>query len=196
MAGELSTSATGESYPDAPYQTDVIIELSYYSADADGVVSVTETIELNVEAATGLDLIEESVLDFGRLAATAAPGVQASMVLSPDGTVTTSNSGAARVVAISGSSPALISVQGAAALYDLVISVQSTPIYLTHETLPGSPRFEITDFKTIPAGIGRSDRDGNLEIQVGATLNTEDVTPSQAYPDGNYSGTYILTVEY
>lgn len=196
ITGTLTTSATGQAYPDAPYSNDITLELSYYSIPDENFISVFESITVHTETSTSLNLTEDSVLDFGRLAATAAPGVQASMVLATDGSISTSDNGGARLVAISGAAPGHISLQGAAALYDLTITVQATTIYLTHETLPGAPRFEISNFTTLPSGTGRTDNEGNLDILVGATLRTEDVTPAEVYPDGNYSGTYVLTVEY
>lgn len=196
IAGTLSTSATGQGYPDAPYEGSTIIEVSYWSPSFEQVISRSESIEIRAGVSTALDLTEVSALAFGRVAATAGTDGQASLVLEPDGDYRAADTSDARIVPLSGASPATILVEGAAAFYDLVIQPPGTSIFLTHQALGSAPRFEVTDFVTSPSGIGRTNRDGQLSIQVGATLKTEQVLSARTYPEGTYSGTYQLTVEY
>lgn len=197
ITGSLETSATKQGYPDAPYEGTAIIELSYWSPKFERVVPLTEVIDLKVRVSTALDLTELDSLRFGRIsAATGTTGDQAELVLAPDGSYAVKSATQARIVPLNGQAPATILVEGAAALYDLEISVQASPVFLTHQNLPGAPKFEVTDFTTLPAGTGRTDRDGQLEIQVGATLKTEETDFAKVYPEGNYSGSYNLTVQY
>lgn len=196
LTGSLKTSATGQAYPDAPYEGDAIVELSYFSPEAGQVVTQFETIDITVEASTGLNLTEVESLTFGTLAASSGPGGQAAMILAPNGEITVTTAPNARLTPLSGSSPATILVEGAAGFYDLTINVEAGAIELVNTSLPSAPVFEVSDFTTVPSGSGRTDQDGQLEIQVGATIRTENADVSASYPEGIYTGTYLLTVEY
>jgi hypothetical protein len=196
IAGTLGTSATGQGYPDAPYEGSAIIDVSYWSPTFEQVISQSDSIDVRAGVSTALDLSEVNALSFGRVAATAGTDGQASLVLDPDGDYRAVNTSDARIVPLSGASPATVLVEGAAAFYDLVIQGPASSVYLSHENLGSAPRFEVTDFVTLPSGTGRTNRDGQLEIQVGATLKTEQVVSARTYPEGTYSGTYELTVEY
>lgn len=196
IAGTLITSATGQGYPDAPYEGSAIVEVSYWSPIFEQMVSQSESVEIRAGVSTALDLSEVNRLSFGRIAATAGTDGQASLILEPDGDYRAVNTSDARIVPLNGASPATILVEGAAAFYDLIIQGPTGSVFLSHENLGSAPRFEVTDFVTLPSGTGRTNRDGQLEIQVGATLKTESVVSARAYPEGIYSGTYELTVEY
>lgn len=196
LGATLRSSGSGNPYIDAPYSGSATMSVRYWSSAAGGYLTAYETIDLMAVAQTSISLLEEQGLHFGTLFARAAAADQAVLTLAPDGAISIENPGNSRLVQLSSGTPGLLRVIGAAPHYVISIHPQPGVIELRHETIPGQPRFLVSDFVTSPANSGVTNSAGELLLRVGATLRTALTAGDPVYPPGKYTGTYELTVSY
>lgn len=138
------------------------------------------TFSVQIQVAPVISLTELTGLRFGAIFTSPAPGT---VVLSPTGTLSTT--GGVSLGSQLPVGPATFSVTGAAnATYAI--------------TLPGSVvlsspggTLTVTSFTSSPGLTGRLDPTGQQTLSVGGTLN---VLANQ--PDGDYTGTFSVTVAY
>ena len=197
LGATLATSGTGGAYIDAPYlpSTAQVLIVEYWSPDEQAFVSKNVPIEIKSEVRSSIQLEELQSMSFGTLFARAGITDSASMRVRPNGTLAITEPGGSRLVSLSPPRPAVFRVSGAARNYLLNISLQSEDVELVRQQGSG-PRFIVRNFESSPAGTGRTDGDGTLEIRVGATLFTETLPDGAVYPQGTYLGQYSVTVSY
>ena len=196
LGATMQTSGSGEGYVDAPYAGNASLVFHWYEPQVGSFVSASKTAPIAARVQTNLILEEVSELNFGTVFARAANGDTASLVLSPDGEVRVSSSGRARIGSLSKPQPATISVTGGAPYASVQITPVSTPVLLKHTALGGAPDFILRSITTDPSADGTIDRDGNLLIHLGGTLQTDDVPDTRVYPEGLYEGQYELIIAY
>ncbi len=196
VGASLNTNGSTVMYTDALYSGSVAVRVRYWSEVDGGYLTHNDTLAFRAELQSSLNLVENQALSFGAIAAYADPVLTASMVLGTDGKISSvSNAGNARITALFGAQAGVILLSGAAPNYGVTITPEAGSIFLTHVEPGDVARFVVKDFVTFPAGAeGRTDAVGDLEIRVGATLETEATT--NVYENGTYSGTYSLTVSY
>jgi len=194
LGATLTTSGSGQLYQDGSYLGSPTLTLSYIAAGVP--VLNDQEIEVDLELRTSLALAQVEALDFGRLAVFSSPTDQASLRLDPNGGVTVINAGTARILRFGGELPATFRVTAGAAFAPITINLPGETVYLTHQSQSaGVARLLLTDFITQPAsGAAALNTQGELEFRLGATLRTEQT--AKPYQDGEYSGTFSLTVEY
>ncbi len=193
LGATLSSNGSGVAYGDGTYTGVVPLTVTYPTAG--GSEFREHDIQFTAQLQTTLVLTEVTGLSFGPIGAWASPADSASLTIGPQGSALVSSPGAARIVLLGGVSPGVFQV------------VSGAPGAVVHITLPAevsmsldggaldTPRFRVTDFTTSPASNAlRFNSQGVLDIKLGATIRTE--LTASAYPDGDYSGTYILTVNY
>lgn len=196
LGATLQTSASGVMYADAPYSGSTQVRVRYWSEQAGGYLTHFDTVTIGARLQSVFNVTETQSLSFGQVAAFSSAGTGASMTLGVSGGITVANSGAARILPLGGARIGLIRVTGAAPNNVVTITPEAGNIFLTHVTEGlNSARFVVKNFVTSPSSPGaRTDSAGELQIKVGATLETE--LTNKAYLNGNYSGTYSLTVTY
>lgn len=197
LGATLETSGSGIMYADAPYSGTTQLRVRYWSPLAGGYLTHFDTATFNAQLQTAFSITETQPLSFGLVAAFTDSGLAASMTLDVNGNVgSVTNAGSARLAPLGGAQIGLIRVTGAAANYAVTITPEAGSIFLTHVTQGTAvARFVVKNFITTPSSPGaRTDSVGELQIRVGATLETE--ITSKAYAGGTYSGTYNLTVTY
>lgn len=194
LGATLTTSGTGAPYEDGPYPGVATLNLSFEVAGAP--VLSDQEIEIDLTLRTSLALAEVAPLDFGKLSVSASAIDQASLRLDPNGQVAISSAGAARILRYGGELSATFRVSAGAAFAPIRVNLPTETVYLVHQSQsPEVARLLVTDFNSQPsAGNLKLNTLGDLEFRVGATLRTEQTT--KQYQDGEYSGTYSLTVEY
>lgn len=195
LGGRLNNSANGNLYTDAPYTGDTQLHVQYWSQEAGGYLTFSETLSLTAQAQSTLTLDEVQPLSFGNLSARTHPSDTASLTLKPSGSLEKGVASQATLITLDGAQPGQIRVSGAAPNVSLSITPQAGSVLMRH-TNPNldGPRFIVRDFTTLPANTGRSDTKGELTIMVGATLQTE--ADPRPYAEGEYRGTYELAVSY
>ncbi|WP_181358847.1 DUF4402 domain-containing protein [Pseudothauera lacus] len=195
LGARLQNSASGTLYADAPYSGSVQLHVQYWSPEAQGYLTFTETLEFSARVRSTLALEELRPLSFGALAAHSHPVDIATLTLSPAGTLESGTSSGARLTPLGGAQSGRIRVSGAAPNHMLHITPQAGSVLLSH-TDPNinAPQFLARNFTTLPAGSGRSSANGELELAIGATLET--LADPRPYLDGQYRGTYELTISY
>lgn len=197
LGARLNTTGNGGSYVDAPYSGTTVLRVDYWQPDVKSYVFNTKTIDLDTELSSTLTVTEVQQLNFGTLFARSSNTSQAVITLSPSGSYTISEPGNSRLVSLVKPDQGVLSVSGAAPNYILTITPQSTDVLLEHTEFPGSaPHFILSDLVTSPDGLGITDANGELLIQIGGTLKTEQTPSPVTYPSGQYRGTYQLTVSY
>lgn len=194
LGATLATSGGTTLYEDGPYLGRPALTLSFMF-ESQAVVSHYD-IDARVELRSTLRLVEVDRLDFGRFVALSSASDQASMTLSPTGAIAINNPAEARILRLGGESPARFRITAGAAFAPVTVVLPADTIYLTHQSQsPTVARLLVSDFTTDPtAGNLRLDAQGAIELRLGATLRTEQTT--SRYQDGEYSGTFSLTVEY
>lgn len=139
----------------------------------------TATVTANVISSIGITT--QSGLSFGDISASGTAGT---IVMSPDGTRTTTG-GTTFNSAVAGN-PATFDIQGSAnATYSISLPAS---ILLTDAT---SNSMVVDNFTSSPTPTGVLDNSGQQTLLVGATLN---VGSNQAF--GSYSGVMSVTVVY
>lgn len=194
VGATLKTSGSGTMYVDAPYSGTAQMRVRYWSAPDTAYIIHHDLVDISAQAQSAINLVQNQALSFGSLSAYSDPGAQATMTLHTNSTVDITNAGNAKMTFLGGAAAASIRVSGAAPYYGVTITPEPGNIFLTHVTPGGVARFIAGSFITSPAGSGRTDASGNLDILVGATLTTE--LTSNPYENGVYTGTYTLTVSY
>ena len=170
--------------------------MRYWSEPDLGYLTHYDSITISAQLQSALSLMEAEALSFGSVAAYADDPSTATMILSPAGGISVTSAGSARITPLGGTQVGVFNLSGAAPSYGVSITPEAGSIFLTHITEgTGSARFVVKDFVTSPADPdGRTDASGDLEILLGATLETE--VTNKAFADGVYNGTYNLTVSY
>lgn len=199
LGATLSTSGTGQNYLDGDYRPSVAVSATFlfWSPEEGAFVTRNQTFDIGVDLRTSLTLEEQQPFSFGTLFARSEPGHTASLQIAPNGAYSVSESGSARMVSIVAPRPGVIRVSGAAPNYDVAITLQSDPVTLRRSGAPVSaPGLVVSDFVSSPAGVGRTNDQGQLDIRVGGRLSTELTPAPYVYPQGVYTGTYTLTVTY
>lgn len=197
LGGRLSTSGNGGDYVDAAYSGSTQLRVDYWQPAVSDYVFNTLIIDIDAAMQSTLSLTEQQPLDFGTLFARTSTTAQATLSLSPSGTYSVSEPDGSRLVSITKPQPAIVLVSGAAPSYNMTITPQAGDVLLQHTVSPGSsPHFILSDLITSPDGIGRTDENGELLINIGGTLKIEQTPSVEVYPAGVYEGTYQLTVSY
>ncbi len=197
MGGTLSTSSNGVSYEDALYSGTTQLRFRYWQPAVGEYVVNSKNIELRSALNTSLEVEEVQVMSFGTLYARTTADDQASITMAPDGSLSIASPGNSRIVSLSAVSPGVLRVTGAVAFYGLTVEPDPGSVLVKHRDNPdGGPHFILSGLSSDPQGIGRTDENGMLEIQVGATLTTQDTTETVIYPAGVYEGTYQMTLSY
>lgn len=194
LGATLATSGTGTLYADGPYLGRPALTLNFM---LDGLPVVSHyDIDAKVELRSTLNLVEVDRLDFGRFVALSSASDQASMTLSPTGAVATNNPAEARILRLGGETPGRFRLTAGAPFAPITVRLPTDTIYLIHQSQsPTVARLLVSDFTTDPtAGNLKLDAQGAIEFRLGATLRTEQT--ANRYYDGEYSGTFSLTVEY
>lgn len=197
LGATLQTSASTVMYADAPYSSTTQFRVRYWSEVAMGYLTHYDSVTISAQLQSTLTLIEQQVLSFGTIAAYSDPVLSASLILAPGGGLALGGGGgSARVIPLGGTQVGMIQVSGGAPDNVVTITPQAGSVFVSHVTEGGnSARLIAKDFVTSPASPGATtDAAGELEIRVGATLETE--VTNKAFLDGAYSGTYSLTVSY
>ncbi len=196
IGGTLETSGTGGTYPDGPYSATTRLLATYWVPNAGQYVTDVFNIDMLVQVKTSFSLKESVGLSFGTLFARSAFEDQASLTLAPDGKFTFSNPGKTRLVILSKPQPGIIVVSGAAPNQSVNIELPTADVLLKSSRNPNGPHFIVSQFASIPERVGKTNQEGLLEIQVGATLSTQSTDGVSVYPAGTYEGVYELRVSY
>lgn len=194
LGATLATSGNGIPYEDGTYLGRPILTLAF---EVDGVpVQGYHDIDSRVELRSSLELTELDTFDFGRISVSASASNQASLTLRPDGLYAISNSGTARIIMFGGATPGRFRISAGAAFAAVSVTLPSGTIYLTHTSNSASIARLLVDNFTIQPSAGnlKLDAGGAVEFRLGATLSTE--LGTRQYADGEYTGTFPLTVEY
>ena len=196
VGATLATTGNDVAYFDTVYSGTVSLQIQHWSPPAKQYVTKSFNLDIQAEPRTAISMDEIEPLQFGTIAAYSDDDKIATMTITPKGKISLTKAGDARITPIHEAEPGLVQVIGAAPFHDMNIdTTQADTVYLSHKKAgTASARFLVEDFKTLPADQGRTDRDGNLEIHVGATLKTEKT--SKKYQEGDYEGQYELTVSY
>lgn len=197
VGATATSSGTSLGYSNGDYAANARLTLRYWSPNdnqyREHYYEFTPTARMQV----GVNLTEEQPLHFGTLFITSDPHNESELEVPPSGNNTrVSNSGNARIVPITAAQPGVLKVTGAAANYQVSISLPSSEVELKHSSNTQAPSLWIKDFQSSPSATGITDVNGELTIRIGATLRTA-LTPVQAvYPEGRYIGSYTVTVSY
>jgi len=197
IGATLQTSGSTTMYIDAPYSDSTQFRVRYWSEADEGYLTHYDSVTISAQLQSSLTLAQQQALSLGTLAAYSDPVQTASLTLAPDGSLDLGAAGgSARLIPLGGAQVAVIQVSGGAPNNVVTITPEAGSIFVAHVTEGGnSARFVVKDFVTSPASPSAlTDANGELEIRVGATLETE--VTNKAFIDGNYSGTYSLTVAY
>lgn len=195
LGATLKTNASGVMYVDAPYSGLTLIHVRYWSSDVSNYLTLNESVSFSAELQTTINLVENQGLAFGTVAAYTDPALKATLTLATNGSVSVTSAGSARITPLGGAQVGVIQVAAGAPYAMVTITPEAGSIFLAHTVLGASAaRFIARDFITNPPGSGVLDASGNLDILVGATLETE--VTANAYAEGSYSGIYSLTVSY
>ena len=195
LGASLKTNGSTVMYVDAPYSGTTQIRVRYWSEPDTNYLTYYDSVDFNVVLRTAITLEEDQATSFGSLAAYADPVDKATMTLATNGSVNVVNVGNARITYLGAAQAGVIRVSGAAPSYTVNITPEAGSVFLTHVTSGTSAaRFIAKSFVTQPSGTGFTDPSGDLQILVGATLETE--LTNKLFDDGTYSGTYTLEVTY
>jgi hypothetical protein len=194
LGASLTTSGSNVLYQDGAYVGHAGLTLTFNVAEV--AQFSNQPIDVDVVLRTNLAVAESEKLNFGRLVVFSSAVDQASMNLAPNGQVNILNPGAARIIRFGSETPATFQVTTGAAYAPVTLTLPSSTVYLTHQSLsPDVARLLVTDFVSLPTSANaKLDANGALEFRVGATLRTEQT--AKRYQDGVYSGAYLLDVEY
>lgn len=194
LGGRLHTSGSGELPAEGLYRAAVEIELRYRSPPSQAEVSRRFGVFAQFELRNTVMAEQLQALDFGLLSALPAADAQARLRLSPSGQLNGTAGAPARLLALGGVSAGRIRVSGAAAGQLLEVKFEPPSIELCHPN-PASACFEVSDFTTSPQGLAfKSDAQGVLEFNVGATLSTTHT--DHAYDEGAYRGHVSVEINY
>lgn len=195
LGARLETSGNGTMYADGEYGATIQMRVIYWLEGFGQFVTHADAVTFSAELKSTINVTQEQGLSFGLVAAHSDPVLKATMTVNPGGSTSENPAGNARIRHLGGALPAIIQVTGGAPNTTLSVTPDPGSILLTHTVLStGVPQFVVKDFLALPAPTGTTDGDGNLQISVGATLETL-ATPS-AYAEGTYSGTHTITVSY
>lgn len=196
VGATLRTSGSGAMYVDAPYSGSTQVRVRYWSQQAGGYLTHYDLVTISARQQSALNVTQLQPLSFGTVAAFTDAGVAATMTLGTNGSLNVANAGSARLAPLGGAQVGLVRVTGAAPNYAVTITPEAGNRFLTHVTEGlNAARFVVKNFVVSPSSPGaRTDGAGELQITVGATLETE--VTNKAFMNGNYSGTYSLTVSY
>lgn len=193
----LNTSGSGNMYADAPYSGSTQIRVIYWSPGAGQYVTHYDTVNFSATLQSAIGLVQDQALSFGSIAAFTDPVQKASIRLNTNGTIDNiTSAGSARITPLGvGAQAGVIRVTGAAPSCSVAITPEPGSVLLSHTVFgAGAARLVAKNFVTLPAGTGNTDATGDLQIKIGATLETE--VTANTYAAGTYSGTYTLTVTY
>lgn len=192
LGARLRTDGQGNSYPDSTYTGRAFLRVTIDTLS--GPSTTEHELDVNVNLQSTLTIVQEQGVSFGQMAAWASALDSASLRIQPNGSIQTSNPSHARLISFGNASVGRFRVTGGAPFAPVTLTLPSTPIILTHQNAIGSARFFVEDFAANLSGTPSLNGGGELEFSLGATLKTEQT--SLPYLDGNYSGTFSMTVEY
>jgi hypothetical protein len=194
IGATLTSSGNGTPYPDGNYCAGLTLRFEF-TTNA-GVQHISGEVEACITLQTTLELINVQPLDFGRWVAIAHPTNQASATLTPRGTLSPQQQGAARLIPYgSGSRPGSFTISGAARFAAISVTPPEGEILLTHAANPaGSARLILRDITLHPASGAKTDENGAITFAIGGTLATE--LTHQRYADGLYSAEFTVNIEY
>jgi hypothetical protein len=194
LGATLTTSGSGIAYVDGTYQSRPTLTLSFLVANQPQLSY--QDIDIDLELRTSLALTQIEQLNFGRLAVFSSATDQARMTLSPNGSITIINPAAAKIIRYGGEVPGTFRISTGAAHAPVTITLPSGTVYLTHQSESAQvARLLVTNFVSQPApGSATLNAQGQLDFRMGATVSTEQTV--NRYQDGEYSGTFLLDVEY
>lgn len=183
----------------APYLDGVYLGLAglTFNFNVAGVPQFTNhAIEVDAVLRTMLDLAEIEPLSFGKLVVFSSATDEARLKLDPNGQVTLTNAGNAKIIRFGNETPGVFKVTTGAPYSAVNITLPTSTIYLTHQSQSADvARFLVTDFVSQPLSANaKLDANGALEFRVGATLRTEQI--AKRYQDGLYTGSFLIDVEY
>ncbi len=192
LGASLTTS--GNPYQDGVYAGQAGLTLNFEVAGEPQFTN--HAIDVDVALRTTLALTELEQLAFGKLVAFSSETDQASLKLEPNGQITLTNAGNAKIVRFGNESLAIFKVTSGATYTPVTITLPASTVYLTHQSQSADvARFEVVDFVSLPASANaKLDANGALEFRIGATLKTES-TPKR-FQDGVYTGSYLIDVTY
>lgn len=162
--------------------------------------AVSNTINATVTAPT-----------FGNLGVirSSSTGENATVVMTPAGTITATPDGSARIVTGGGHAAGIVAITGGFANTPVHVTY-SAPVNLTCTACPpGTPELElirVTDDLTTPtvldvlipantvSGTGTILPDNSLTFHIGATLQTS--VGASSYATGAYAGSFSATIQY
>ena len=195
LGATMETSGNSTMYADGPYGATVQMRVIYWLDEISQFVTHTHAAIFGATVQSVISVTQQEELSFGLVAAGSDPVLKATMTLNPNGSTSETPAGSARIRYLGLGQPAVIQVTGAAP--DTLINITPDPgsTLLTHTVHGvGVPQFTVKDFVTSPGPTGTTDGVGSLQINVGATLETE--ATATAYSDGTYTGAHTVTVTY
>ncbi len=194
VGASLQTSGNSNLYIDAPFSGTAQLQVRYWSEEVENYLTHFDSVNITAALQTTITLIEDQAFSFGSIVAYADPLLTASMVLGANGSISTVDAGNARITSLGGAQVGVIRVTGAAKSVAVTITPEVDTISLTH-AIPGAAQFFVKNFVTEPpSGSANTDASGELQISLGATLETD--ATALIYENGVYSGTYSLVVTY
>ncbi|MDR9499896.1 MAG: hypothetical protein RI556_12030 [Hydrogenovibrio sp.] len=175
--------------------------------------AATESVNASVTVNNTIDLTVNSALDFGTVSALAdtsgaTTGVSTLvMPANPATAPTTTTDATSNIVEIVAGAPADLSVVGAAANYELTITLPAGPVTVTDPSGSSDMTFELNDFTrhSYTEGndqtFGTTTTDvGDLAFYVGATLSTTAAGTTTGentpYADTTYTASFDVSVDY
>jgi|GEM_PF-1370515 len=194
LGASMTTSGNTTPYADGVYRAFPTLELDF-SLDGE-----LQTAKLDFSTAITLrstfELTELQALNFGRIVALNTATDQASYTLQPNGATAVATPGTARLIRYGDSSPARIRVSGGAPFASISVTLPTETVLLTHTSKSADvAQLEVDNFTVLPVpGEIKLDANGVIDLRIGATLKTEQ--SNRRYADGEYVGTYSVTVNY
>ncbi|MCL1139974.1 hypothetical protein [Shewanella pneumatophori] len=191
-------------------------------ASAPVMAAETENATASVTVKNAFEMVVAKPLNFGEITAvvdlTDTDGVSASITMSPNpteqATVVNGAGNAATIRSLVPGEPGEVTVAGVAPYSELSVTLPTTPTNVVAASAPpGSPKFVLS---TITAFITSGDNDGtlyadgnkltadgqgNASFNFGGTLTTdvyvaETNVIDRQYQDGEFTGTFPITVSY
>lgn len=197
VGARVNTTGNGANYIDSIYSGATTMRVEYWQPDAQEFVFNSKVIDVTSELRSTIQIEQQQQLNFGTLFARTSSTAQALMTILPSGRYSINEPSDSRLVALQRPVQGMFKVSGAASFYPLSIAAQATDILLKHTEQPNAvPHFIVGNFTTSPDSVGTTDTNGELLISVGGTIKTELTGSPTVYPNGQYVGTYQLTVSY
>ncbi|MBU3003034.1 hypothetical protein [Paraglaciecola arctica] len=197
-----------------PNKITKILGATFILVSSNAALAATAPGTVTVTVQNTFNLTETTALDFGTIRAVGDASNAAnfaSLVLAPDGGVTTAQVGASAITSLSTPTAAVFTVDSAAPFTDLTVTFPPDFTLTTTGVPSGAAVFQIAqadwlgtivggadDGTTIAtAGVMETDNLGGVVLNVGTTLTTDKGAAfTSGYVDQAYTGTYTMTVAY